>query len=173
MKLKRTISILAATVLSISMVLTTTGFAASEDLVLGENVIEITVESSDGGTETTIIDLNKTGCYQVDANGDSIFQIFGSFSEHTINSGSTMYYTGSGNGYTLDRGQKVTVKASFDKSISWECGYSSSQYTAPIGTGSSSSINKSVNMPADGTYKFYIKNKSSSTVTVKSGSITY
>ncbi|HBR03384.1 MAG TPA: hypothetical protein DD738_12325 [Ruminiclostridium sp.] len=76
-------------------------------------------------------------------------------------------------GVSLNRGQKVTFKADFDISISWELRYSGAGYNSVVATGSGKSINKSFNMPADGTYKFHLKNNSSETVTVKSGSITY
>lgn len=173
MKLRKLATVLAAVMMVTASALPT--YASSLPADQPQNTVEITVESANGEKEITVIDLNDMAKYEELADGTIVIPIQPrwSMSSHTISSGSKIWYTGSGSGMSLTRGQKVTIKASFDKSISYECGYSGGGYTSVMKTGTGSSISTSDNMPADGTYKFYITNKASSTVTVSSGSISY
>ncbi|HBR01656.1 MAG TPA: hypothetical protein DD738_03515 [Ruminiclostridium sp.] len=148
-----------------------TSFAADPSVTAQENTVEITIENTDGSKVVQVFDLNDMERIETDQYGRIVISPFADFSEHTIKANSTMIYGGSG--HSLNRDQKVTLKANFDKSISYECGYEGAGYKAVMKTGTGKSINTSKNMPADGKYTFYIKNNSSSSVTVKSGSISY
>ena len=174
MKTKLLSSLCVAVLLLASMSIT--AFASSPSDEAAPNTLEITVESANGESRVTVIDLSNTSMYEELEDGTIVIPIRPrwNMTSHTISSGSTMwYYTSGGSGFSLNRGQKVTLKASFDKSIGYECGYSGAGYTSIMKSGTGSSISTSANMPADGSYSFYIKNSSSSTVTVNSGSITY
>ena len=161
---KRLLAALAA-VMVISTFTGTTVFAAD---LTDENNYE-TTQAENVDSSATTFDLNQLVMYRRLPDGTRIRVIAPrySLSDHTIEAGETMEY----HNFYLGEGQKVTFRATFNRRITYECGFSGADYTERMknGTGSSFSVSKS--MPASGDYYFYITNDSDEPVTVKSGSI--
>lgn len=94
---------------------------------------------------------------------------------HNIASGVKMYYY-NGNGYSMAKGQYLTLTAYFDNAYQTSAGYyevtNMDSYTA-VGVGTRSSIYFNKPMPKTALYKAWIKNHSSVTMRVTSGTIEY
>lgn len=128
-----------------------------------------TVQIEDTENPTATFDLNQLVMYRCLPDGTRILVATPrlALTEHTIEAGETIEY----HSFHASKGQKVTFRATFNRRITYECGFSGAGYTERMknGTGSSFSVSKS--MPASGDYYFYITNDSDEPVTVKSGSI--
>jgi len=167
-KMKKVIALLLMIVMTFS--LSVSAFAAEEK----DNM------NSDVETSTTVefgaitIDLNDCVRIEVDDEGNIIGNARVAMGEHDISAGATMwYYRPDNSKFSINRGTTVSFKATFDKSVSYECGYSGAGYTTAMASGKGRSFSKSAKMPADGNYSFYIKNTTSEKIHVTNGSITY
>lgn len=97
-----------------------------------------------------------------------------SMSAHSIRAGVTMTYY-DGNGFSLAEGDTLYLNADLQQEYSWSSGArnvtTGSSYTE--NSGSSSAIDMNFTAPKTALYKAWIKNTSSVTMYVDSGSISY
>ncbi len=133
-----------------------------------QNTMTVYIETGDGDTHTTTIDLNDCFSVTYDENGNIVptpYEV--SITENTIPSGHTVqYWYGNTEGCLLTRDTKVTIYVLFDKKINYEFGYIGGGYTTAVKSGKADYISTSFRAPADGYYKLYITNYSSDDVTV-------
>lgn len=123
-----------------------------------------------------VIDLNQCERIAVDAEGNILPQPKQNLSQHTIGSGVTMYYYESGRtGWTITRDTLMSFDVTTDKKVkSYSMGYvRNGKKTNMSYRDNGLKRHSSAFCPADGTYSFFITNKTSDPFTVVSGSVTY
>lgn len=170
MKFKKVIAILTSMVsmLSFGMI----NASANDTEIQKPNTMTIRMETEDGNTYTTTVDLNDCFSVTYDENGNVMPTPYGTITENVIASGSTtLYWTGT-EGYSWDRYDKITVDITFDKKAKYEFGYVGAGYRTAVKSGTASSFKTTFEAPADGYYKIYITNKSSEDITV-SGTVKF
>lgn len=105
---------------------------ANDAEIQGPNTMTIRMETEDGNTYTTTINLDDCFSVTYDENGNVMPTPFGTITENVISSGSTtLYWTGT-EGYLWDRYDTISVNIKFDKKAKYEFGYVGAGYRTAV-----------------------------------------